>query len=148
MQATVASAQALAADLQAFLNHVHHHTMAGWLQTVADLELSLTQLKALHVLAGREELSVKDLAEALPLSLPAASRAVEGLVGRGLVERRESAADRRSKLIRLSPEGHVVSERAISARLEGLETFVATLTPAERDSLHGVLAPILGRAGG
>ena len=148
MQATVASPQALAADLQAFLNHVHHHTMAGWLQTVADLELSLTQLKALHVLAGREELSVKDLAEALPLSLPAASRAVDGLVGRGLVERRECAADRRSRLIRLSPEGHAVSERAASARLEGLETFVATLTPAERDSLHAVLAPILERTSG
>jgi DNA-binding MarR family transcriptional regulator len=148
MQATVASPQALAADLQAFLNHVHHHTMAGWLQTVADLELSLTQLKALHVLAGREELSVKDLAEALPLSLPAASRAVDGLVGRGLVERRECAEDRRSRLIRLSPEGHAVSERAVSARLEGLETFVATLTPAERSSLHAVLAPILERTSG
>lgn len=148
MQATVASPQALAADLQAFLNHVHHHTMAGWLQTVADLDLSLTQLKALHVLSDREELSVKDLAEALTLSLPATSRAVDGLFGRGLVERRECAADRRSRLIRLSPEGRAVSERTISARLEGLETFVATLTRAERDSLHAVLAPILERTSG
>lgn len=148
MQAIVASPQALAGDLQAFLNHVHHHTMAGWLQTVADLELSLTQLKALHVLSDREELSVKDIAEALALSLPAASRAVDGLVGRGLVERRECAADRRSRLIRLSDTGREVSERAISARLEGLEAFVETLTPEERTSLHAVLVPILERTRG
>jgi DNA-binding MarR family transcriptional regulator len=148
MQATVASPQALAAELQAFLNHVHHHTMAGWLQMVADLDLSLTQLKALNVLSDREELSVKDVGEALSLSLPAASRAVDGLVVRGLVKRRECAEDRRSRLVRLTPAGREASERAISPRLEGLETFAATLTPAERDSLHTVLAPILERTSG
>jgi DNA-binding MarR family transcriptional regulator len=148
MQATVASPQALAGQLQAFLNHVHHHTMAGWLQIVADLDLSLTQIKALHVLSEREELSVKDVGEALALSLPAASRAIDGLVGRGLVERRECAADRRSRLIRLSDAGREVSERAISSRLEGLEAFVDTLTPEERNNLHNVLVPILERTRG
>ncbi len=145
MQATVASPQALAADLELFLNHLHRSTLVGWLQTVADLELSFTQVKALQVLVEREELSVKDLAEALALSFPAASRAVEGLVGRALVQRRECAADRRSRLIRLSPTGREVSEQVLDARLEGLEAFVAKLPAEERDRLHAAITPFLER---
>jgi DNA-binding MarR family transcriptional regulator len=59
---------------------------------------------------GREH-SVKEIAAHLGLSLPAASRAVEGLVQRDFVTRRESDVDRRSRLIALSANGREIVER-------------------------------------
>jgi len=146
MQATVASTQPLTGDLAAFLAYLHRATMGGWFQTVSELDLSLTQLKALQVLGKIEEPSVKELGASLGLSLPAASRAVDGLLGRGLVERRECAADRRIRLVRLSSDGRDALERVLQARLEDLDAFVAGLPAEDRDRLAAALAPIVERA--
>ena len=89
-------------------------------------------------------MSVKDVAAALGVSLPGASRAVEGLHCRGLVERREDARDRRVKQVRITPQGRDVVLRLHGARLQGLERFVDTLTAEQRKALAEALAPILG----
>lgn len=135
----------LAGDLAAFLTLLHRASSGEWLQAVEELDLSLTGLKILHRLDDAGELSVKELATLLPLSLPAASRAVDGLVGRGLLERRESTEDRRSRLVRLSPAGHAMAARVLEARLAGLEGFVAALPEEDRDRLSHALSPIVER---
>jgi DNA-binding MarR family transcriptional regulator len=145
MHATAASTQALADLLHAFWAHVMRVSGPGFLQELDDHQLSLTQLKALHVLQARGEVSVKQLGECLHLSLPASSRAVDGLVNRGLVERFECAADRRSRLVRLADPGRGVLERVTQARLAGFGQFVETLEDADRDALARALVPIVER---
>jgi DNA-binding MarR family transcriptional regulator len=147
MHATVASTQALAGQLAAFMGEVLRSSAGGWLQAVADLDLSMTQVKAMQVIADdpRSELSVGDVAGALSLSLAATSRALDGLHQRGLIERRESAEDRRSRLVRVSEEGRAAYARVIEARLAGLAAFLGTLSPAERDALGRAIAPIAER---
>ena len=62
----------------------------GTFNTIAELDLSFTQIKALCALEiGRRRALVKALAESLGVSLPAMSRAVDGLFERGLVDREE-----------------------------------------------------------
>ena len=62
----------------------------GTFNAIAELDLSFTQIKALCALeADGEERSVKALAESLGVSLPAMSRAVDGLFERGFVRREE-----------------------------------------------------------
>jgi DNA-binding MarR family transcriptional regulator len=107
-----------------------------------ELDLTLTQVKALCALTDAE-LTVKDLAERLGLSLPGTSRAIDALVDRGLVGRREDTADRRMKRLRCTDTGRHTLERLDDARLAGLETFVATLPRAQRKRLSGALRPIL-----
>ena len=107
--------------------------------------VSLSQLKALHALQNADELTVKQVGELLGLSLPAASRAIDGLVDRELVDRFECAADRRSRLVRLTPAGAQILERVSRARFAGIEQFVESLSPAERDGLAQALSPILER---
>jgi len=145
LQATVASTQPLTGHLAAFLAHLHRAALGGWFQTVTELDLSLTQLKALQSLGKSDELTVKELGDSLPLSLPAASRAVDGLLGRGLVERRACAEDRRSRLVRLSPDGRAALDRVMQARLGDLAAFVAELPAEDRDRLARALAPIVER---
>src|SRR3712207_427943 len=79
----------LAARLGGFLARVHRTSQEEWFAAVDDLQISLSQLKALHALSEGEQ-SISTLAERLRLSLPASSRAVDGLVARGLLERRSS----------------------------------------------------------
>ena len=53
------------------------------------------------------------------MSLPATSRTVDGLLQRGLLERREDEHDRRIKRVRLTDEGRDVVDRIDTARLAG-----------------------------
>lgn len=107
-----------------------------------ELDLTLTQVKALTALSG-DELTVKDLAERLNLSLPGASRAVDALVERDLLHRREDSQDRRMKRVRCTAAGQDALRRLDEARLAGIEQFTATLPPAQRKRLAAALRPIL-----
>lgn len=148
MQATaVCSDTVLAADLCALVAHLHKNCSADLFEAVGALELTITQMKMLHRLEETgEELSLKQAAEQIHLSLAAASRLVDDLVRRGFVERREDAEDRRMKRVRITSEGHAVIARLSAARLKGLELFVATLDDREREQLTQVLATLLERS--
>ena len=112
---------------------------------VAKLDSSFSQVKMMFLLEDGGEHSVKEIATHLGLSLPAASRAVDGLIQRGYVTRRESAQDRRSRLIALTDDGREVVERVLRARLRTLEAFADELTPEERERLSAALLPIVER---
>lgn len=115
-------------------------------RTVGELDLSLTQVKLLHILdAADEARSVKELSESVGLSLPAASRAVDGLHKRGLVERHEHSSDRRMKAVQPSPAGRRVIRKLNEARLSVMEKFAASLSDTERERLTAALAPLLSR---
>ena len=79
------------------------------------------------------------------MSLPAMSRSVDGLVGRGFVARRECEHDRRSKLIALLPQGRDVLDRLMAAREAALTEFAAELPDDERTALHTALLPVAKR---
>jgi len=112
---------------------------------IAEHELSFTQMKALHILDRGQSASVKELADQLAISLPAMSRSVDGLVQRGFVERTESAADRRARLLALLPKGRALVNRLSDARTKVLTSFAAQLTDDERTALHDALLPVVER---
>ena len=108
-----------------------------------ELDLSFTQMKALHMLDGaRDELSVKELSETLGMSMPHGSRLAESLQQRGWAERREDEHDRRIKRVRITEDGRDVVQRINNARLEGLEALAASLTETQRRRLSGALAAL------
>lgn len=108
-----------------------------------ELDVTLMQVKALSALAA-DELTVKDLAERLGLSLPGCSRAVDALVCRGFMDRREDSMDRRMKRLRCTDAGRAALSRLDEAKLQGLEAFAATLPVAHRKRLNAALRPIVG----
>ncbi len=151
MQATATApevtARALAAELSSFVVYLHKTGNSEIFRAVAELDLSLTQIKALHILdrVDDAELSLKELGERIGVSLPAASRTVEGLHQRGLVVRHEDVADRRMKRVRLTDAGREVTRQMHAGRLSHLESIAASLTPAQRRQLSDALAPVLAR---
>ena len=119
---------------------------AGIFEQIGELDVSFTQLKALSVLeSDGEERSVKALAEALGVSLPAMSRAVDGLFERGFVGREEDAADRRMKRVGLTDAGRAVPQALNDARLSALQELMSSLVDEEADALANALGLILER---
>jgi DNA-binding MarR family transcriptional regulator len=142
----VTSEKALAADLYALVVHLHKNCNSDLFEAVGALELSLTQVKLLHNLEDApDELTLKQAAELVHVSFPAASRMVDDLVRRGLVERHEDVEDRRMKRVRLTDSGRSVIRTLNAARLSGLEEFALGLTPKERAALAQALDCLLAR---
>jgi DNA-binding MarR family transcriptional regulator len=118
----------------------------GTFNKIAELDLSFTQLKALCALeTDGEERSVKALAESMGLSLPAMSRAVDGLFERGFVEREEDPTDRRMKRVRLTDAGRTVPRALNDARLSALAELMGSLGDEEAGALEHALGLILER---
>lgn len=148
MQVTVAedSTTALAGDLYALIAFVHRRCNSDLLEAVGALDLSLTQIKLLHYLQDAPRaLTLKEAAELVQVSLPAASRLVDDLVRRGFVERHEDTEDRRMKRVELTEHGRWAIRRVNAARLTGLEDFAGTLAARERKLLAAALTELLKR---
>jgi DNA-binding MarR family transcriptional regulator len=155
MQSSTASKQAVQTDdqlvenLAGFLHYIFKNCgpKGGMLEVIDELGLSLTQVKAIQLLSTHEpaEMSLKHLGDSLELSLPAISRAVDGLVHRGLVTRTEDATDRRSKLVRPTKEADQLVARLIDIRFSQLGVFVDALTPRERSKLAAAFALLAER---
>lgn len=102
---------------------------AAWLAKqveigLADVDLSLPQYRVLGLLDGSSAAS-SHLAERLAVRPPTVTAVVDGLVARGLVERRTVVTDRRRVDLMLTDDGCRVlglADTAVSERLEGIST--------------------------
>jgi DNA-binding MarR family transcriptional regulator len=144
MQATDAPTQVPPKALAEELLGLGHHLMRGSSRELyallSELDLSLAHVKTLHTLHDSPgDLSVKDVAERLGLSLPGASRVVDMLLRRGYLSRREDEHDRRIKRVDITAKGADVVRRIDGARLVGLEAFTRSLTPEQRARLSAAL---------
>lgn len=106
--------------------------------TLAAVDLSLPQYRALAYLSRRSEVASR-LAGQLAVSRPTVTALVDGLVGRGLVERSVDRDDRRRVRHELTPAGRTVLRTADVALLAMLERIAGHLAPedarAARDGL-------------
>lgn len=142
-----ATIESLASDLYALVVFLHKNCNSDLFEAMGLLELGMTQIKLLHQLEGAtHELTLKEGAELVGLSLPAASRTVDDLVRRGMLQRHEDETDRRMKRISLTDHGRAVIRKLNAARLSGLEQFTLTLTDDERRTLGTALDLLLQRA--
>jgi DNA-binding MarR family transcriptional regulator len=137
----------LARQLVGFMRYAWSGSDPEFTRAVAEQDLTFSQLKTLILLAEHAEtLSVKDVAERLGISLPAASRAVDSLVRRGLAERAEDQLDRRVKRVRTTRKGDRLMERLLAARIRSFERLLASFTVTERRKLGDALDEILARS--
>jgi DNA-binding MarR family transcriptional regulator len=144
MQSTGVTATELAEQIAQFLMSSMKKAQVQVFQVVAELDLTMTQLKILHILDGSDrELTPSELAHHVGLSPAATGRAVDALTRADLVSRREDEADRRVKRLALTPVGAATVERIMRARIDALAGVVESLDPAQRDALSAALAPLL-----
>ena len=137
---------ALTRDMYALASYLMRTANVGTFNAIAELDLSFTQLKALCALEmDGDERSVKALAESMGVSLPAMSRAVDGLYERGFVDRQEDPVDRRVRRVRLTAAGRTVPQALNEARLSALQELLSSLGEDEARALEQALELILAR---
>ncbi|HEX4034837.1 MAG TPA: MarR family transcriptional regulator [Solirubrobacteraceae bacterium] len=136
----------LAAQLFTLITQVSKGSESRAIALAAELDLTLSQLRALVALwQAHEPLSVGALADAVGLSDAAAVRMVDGLLLNGLAARREDEHDRRIKRISLSAAGREAVTTLVAAKRESLEALTSTLLDEEVDLLSAALGAILTR---
>ena len=136
----------LVRDLGLLIRQTLMRSNAGVFAALDELDLPFSQAKVVMSFTGRPEpRSVGSIGAELGLSLPAVSRAVDGLTKRGLVSREEDPADRRTKLVAPTDAGRAVTQRLLELRVSGLQDFVDTLSDDERETLAAALAPVVAR---
>lgn len=99
--------------------------------------LSLGHIATLHLLDQHGHLGVSEVGEHLELSVSAASRLVDGLVGRDLVSRTEDPEDRRIKLLALTSEGSAFVDQISEDRVR---VILTTAEELPRPLVEGIMS--------
>ena len=108
-------------------------------------DLSVPQFRSLAYLNHNEGTSLSDVAEHIGLSLPSASKLIDGLVNRKLVLRKPSEDDRRRIMLSLTQEGQTTLQSAVQATETYLTRVLAALPENEcAEVLHAmqILRPL------
>ncbi len=137
------AAIALGQTMKQLHRYISSHVMQGLQAELTDLDLSFSQMTALHQLRATPGLTVTELSARTHLSLPAASHLVERLVQRGLADRQENPDNRREKSLSLSPRGQAVLAGMDSAFVNAYIRTFAQLSPQSLQAAHDSLAALL-----
>ena len=142
-------AQETAARLTALLRHLFLYDRGNQLRVIEESGLSMTQCKALLELGGlgqdSESWQVGDLAEHFGVSVPSMSRAVDGLVRKGLATRIEDPDDRRVRQVKITARGKDLVDTLVTVRQTGIQAFAATLSAAQRRKLDAAVDSLMDR---
>jgi len=117
---------------------MRNHRLAG---------LSVPQFRAMALLSRSPQASLSCVADYIGSSLPAASRMIEGLVSKKLVNRCECCSDRRQVSLGLTRRGESAFRASRQATQRQLARRIGSLSPEQRhavvEGMH-CLAEIFG----
>jgi DNA-binding MarR family transcriptional regulator len=101
--------------------------------------LTVPQFRTLLFLQRRPGAALRALAEHLGLTPPTVSKMISGLGRRGLVERPDSAADRRRIELRLTPRGAALVDRVRGETVAKIAERLGRLSAPERETVLSAL---------
>ncbi|MFF1821198.1 MarR family winged helix-turn-helix transcriptional regulator [Kribbella sp. NPDC058245] len=81
--------------------------------------------------AGGDGLSMRTIAQQQVLSTGGATRLIDRMIAAGLVERAEDPADRRSTLVRITPQGEQTVVEASRVHRRNIEQYFVAPLPAD-----------------
>jgi DNA-binding MarR family transcriptional regulator len=107
--------------------------------------LAMGQFRLMHMVHRDADRSLSDFADDLGVSVPAASKMVDGLVERGLVARTADSADRRRLSLTLTANGVAVMREAKKGLEARVAEALAGLSAAEAANLAKALETLRSR---
>ena len=109
----------------------------------AQASIGPAALSALSVLVFAGPRTVGELARAEQVRSPTMTGVLKGLEAAGLVRRERAAEDGRRSVVRATPAGRRLMQRARRRRIAALAGRVDDLTPDERETLLAAAAPVI-----
>jgi DNA-binding MarR family transcriptional regulator len=108
--------------------------------------LTVTQWRVMAALGRFAPLTASDVGQRIVMDKVAVSRAVAGLMQRGLVERATDRADRRRASLRLSARGRVMHARIVPIALSYEARLYEALNAEERKTFNTLSDRLFARA--
>jgi DNA-binding MarR family transcriptional regulator len=108
--------------------------------------LSIPQWRVIAVLARYPDLSAIEVAERTAMDKVAVSRAVQGLLASGRLERTYDKGDRRRSMLRLSRVGQAVYTRVAPLALSYEKKLLDALSPSDQRVLDRLIGRLIERA--
>jgi DNA-binding MarR family transcriptional regulator len=121
-----------------------------WMRDYRLPDLSVPQFRTLALLCISPKVSLSAVADYVGLSLPAASRMVDGLVARKLVARHACSDDRRQVSLKLTPRGASAFRASRQATRKQLADRLKTLNESQLEVVSQAmqfLADVFGTDG-
>lgn len=107
--------------------------------------VSLSQMHILELLGAHEALRMKELSEKVGVTTGTLTVVVDKLVKKGLVRREADDRDRRSVIVKLTDEGHVLYEEHDRLHVQLTREITAELTPEEIEGVKSALSRMTER---
>jgi DNA-binding MarR family transcriptional regulator len=113
-------------------------------RVIEENDLTVSQVRSIVMLAcsDPEPVAGGRIAARIGASPAAVSRALEGLVQKGFVTRRESEEDRRVRLFSITDPGRELADDLVALRRAQIDRFLDTLEPSHRDAIRDALSPL------
>lgn len=107
-------------------------------QSIADLNLTLHQFRALVHISNLDTPTTTEVAEAVGVQPSVGTGIVQRLVSESLVERRDDDADRRIRRLVLTRRGRAVIEEALGAAKSQRRVQLSVLSAAQLEQLTDI----------
>jgi DNA-binding MarR family transcriptional regulator len=143
MTPSSSSVRSVAQDMATVIMLTMRRSSSPMVEFAERFDLSFTQLKLMFALADTPQpMPIGRLAELTGASLPAAGRAVDGLVRHGLVTRTEDPDDRRVKRVAITRTGSESMTAINDSRVSALNELLDGLDASQLDALARAFAPL------
>lgn len=109
--------------------------------------VTLTQFRALVIIASRGPLHLAALADAMQVHPSNATRTCDRLVATGLADRRDNPADRRHLLLTLTDAGRELVDGVMHRRRAAIAQILREMPPEDREQLATVLTRFAAAGG-
>ena len=129
------------------LSQLAGHSSRRWKSRLKQFGLEPREVMLFRHVALSEGRSQRELALAIGLPASRVVALVDRLEGRGWIERRTSARDRRARALHPTDQGRAALERITTVSAEHEAELTAPLGPEEREVLVDLLVRVAGAEG-
>lgn len=130
--------------LLSLFEHLRHHHRSPVFAELHALNLSPSHMRLLGLLACKQAMAMKDLADHLQLTPPSVTALTRRLVQTGLVQRETHADDSRVALVSLTTAGYDLHRRLFEEQLQRMEQLLSGLSPEEQELFLNLLERATG----
>ena len=106
---------------------------------LAAFDTGIETWRCLVLLAIEGRISAQKVSRIIGMDKASVSRCFKGMLARGLITMALDADDGRVRIAQLTPEGRALHDRILGVALAREAAFLSVLSPAEQDSLMGLL---------
>jgi len=114
-----------------------------WAEVLAQFPVSPSQFKVLRAISESGPLGQHQLANLISVDPRNAVPLIDSLAERGLLAREVDPADRRRRVLTLTPRGQRLAAELASVAAEVEQDFLSPLSPAEQQSLRQMLLSLV-----